>query len=330
MLVSFDTIIVVNPPFTITPRIVTLISEVSLLLGKYEGLHAPVPQPKLRRRNRIRTIKDSLAIEGNTLDLKQVTALLEGKRVLGPEKDILEVRNAAALYARLGEFNPESVRDLLSAHHALMKDLVPDAGKFRRGAVGILKGSKVSHLAPPAKLVPKLMDELFSYLKAERQLSPILKACVFHYELEFIHPFSDGNGRMGRLWQSVILTRFNPVFEYLPVESLIRERQAEYYRALEESDKKGDCERFLEFSLEAIKVSLQELLEQLKPEPETPELRLQIARRLFSDRKFTRKDYLGVFKTVSTATASRDLALGVASGLLTKRGDKANTVYFFK
>ncbi len=318
------------PPFILTPKILNLVSEVSHLLGKYEGFHAPVPQPKLRRQNRVRTIKDSLAIEGNTLDLEQVTAIFGGKRVKGPKRDIGEVQNTIRLYESLYELNPIKEKDLLWAHGVLMKDLIPNAGKYRLGAVGILKGQKVSHLAPPAKQVPQLMDNLFSFLKNAKELSPLILACVFHYELEFIHPFSDGNGRIGRFWQSLILTKYQGVFEYLPVESLIKDRQESYYSILERCDKKGDSTDFIEFSLGTIRDALKDFLDQLKPDSETPQSRLELAQMEFKRREFSRKDYLQFFKTISTATASRDLALGVSEKKLIKTGTQATTQYRFK
>jgi len=318
-----------RPPFTITPMILNLVSEISLLLGRYEGLHAPAPQPSLRRRNRIRTIKDSLAIEGNTLHLDQVTAILEGKRVVGSKQEIREVQNAAKLYESLHDLKPDSARDLLKAHGVLMAGLDRDAGKYRSGGVGILKGTKVSHVAPPAKQVPRLMEELFGFLKDKSGLSPIVRACVFHYELEFIHPFADGNGRIGRFWQSLILARFHNAFSYVPVESLIRERQVGYYRVLERCDRSGDSTEFIEFSLENIRDALQDFLHHLKPEVQTSESRLDLAREEFARKDFSRKDYLHYFKTISTATASRDLARGVLKKALAKSGSQSTARYRF-
>jgi Fic family protein len=319
-----------RPPFKITSEILKFTSEISRLMGKYEGLHAPIPQPQLRRQNRVKTIKDSLAIEGNTLGLEQVTALFEGKRVLGPEQDIREVQNAIRLYESLHDLKPTQAKDLLWAHGILMKGLTPDAGRYRQGSVGIFKAQKISHIAPSAKHVPKLMGELFEFLKSEKELSPLIQACVFHYELEFIHPFSDGNGRIGRFWQSLILTKFHEVFEYIPVESLMRQRQAGYYEILEHCDKKGDSTEFIEFSLEAIGDALKDLMDNLKPSSETPQSRLEIASKEFGQHAFSRKDYLRFFKTISTATASRDLALGVKSKRLVQGGTQATAKYHFK
>ncbi len=318
-----------RPPFSVTPSVLTLVSEISLFLGRLEGLRAPTPQPQLRRQNRIKTIQGSLAIEGNTLGLDQVTAILDKKRIAGPRKDITEVENALRLYEATATFKAHSLKDFLKAHGILMKNLAADAGKFRAGAVGVLKGSKVAHVAPSAKRVPALMEDLFRFLKNDDEIPALIKACVVHYEIEFIHPFSDGNGRMGRFWQSVALARYHPLFEYIPVESLIKERQPHYYRVLGECDKKGDCTAFLEFMLEALRDALGAYIDELKPEPETSASRLRVAREHFEGREFTRKDYLAFFKTISTATASRDLVGGVADGALRKSGARALTRYRF-
>lgn len=318
-----------QPPFTLTPKILNLVSEISVFLGKYEGLQAPLPQPKLRKHNQIRTIQGSLAIEGNALDLDKVTAILEKKRVIGPKKDILEVQNALELYDHLHRFSPTLKKDLLRAHGILMKGLTLEVGKYRSGGVGILKGSKVSHVAPPALRVPGLIDDLIRFLKQKDDLSPLIKACIFHYEFEFIHPFSDGNGRLGRFWQHLILVKYHPGFEFIPFESLVKERQDLYYRSLEASDKKGESTLFIEFSLEVLRDALKEFLDHLKPAPETPGSRLETAKNEFGQRKFSRKEYLQLFKTISTATASRDLALGVSQGILEKFGTQATARYQF-
>ena len=318
-----------KPPFTLTAQILNLVSEISRLLGRYEGLHLPIPQPMLRRQNQIRTIQGSLAIEGNTLDFDQVTAILENKKVLGPKKDILEVQNALSLYESLNDFKPTASKDLLKAHAILMRNLTEGAGKYRTGAVGILKGSKVSHIAPPASRVSGQIEDLLGFLKQDKDTSPLIKAAVFHYEFEFIHPFSDGNGRMGRFWQHLILAKYHPVFEYLPFESLVKERQADYYLAFEQSDKRGESTAFIEFSLETIKTTLREFLDQLKPAAETPVLRLSLARERFQQHEFSRKDYMQFLKTISTATASRDLALGVSKHILRKTGTTALAKYSF-
>ena len=245
------------PPFTITPRILALVAEIAAATERVSA-QAKRMTPKLRRGNRIRTIQASLAIEQNTLTLEQVTALLEGKRVLGAPREIQEVRNAFAAYEALDKWNPSKESDLLAAHGILMHGLVARAGKYRTGGVGITQGQKVVHMAPPASRVSGLMRNLQAWL-AETDVHPLVASCVFHYEFEFIHPFLDGNGRMGRLWQTLILSRWTPLFAWLPVESVVRERQADYYAVLGRCDKAGDSTEFIEFLLEAILSALREL-----------------------------------------------------------------------
>lgn len=329
MIVSYDTIILMKPPYEITPLVLNLCSEITLLLGKLEGLHISKPEPKLRKSNRVRTIQASLAIEGNTLELGQITAILEGKKVLGTRKEILEVHNAVNVYNQMMSLKPFQTFSFLKAHLLLMKGLIPDAGQWRSGNVGIFHGDRVAHAAPQAKRVPELMNQLFSFAKTEKQIHPLVLSALFHYEVEFIHPFSDGNGRMGRLWQSVILSHYHPFFEFTPVESVVKERQSEYYNALGNSDKKGSATPFIEFSLATIQNALESLLPQLRQEPMTAKGRLDIARNFFAKKEFSRKDYLSLFKTISTATASRDLVFGIKEKELKKTGDRALTRYRF-
>lgn len=318
-----------TPPFTITPLILRWVSQIERLIGRIEGLDQPKPQPHLRKTNRVRTVHGSLSIEGNTLDLDQVTALLEGKRVLGPQEEIREVLNAIQTYDRLADFDPLQAKSLLQAHQQMMQDLIPNAGKWRRKNVGILKGSTVSHIAPQADRVPYLMDDLFAFL-AKDDLHLLIRSSVFHYELEFIHPFQDGNGRIGRFWQSVLLYHYHPAFEFIPLESLIKDHQQDYYQALENADRAGDSTHFVEFSLEMIHHALEDFLQNFSPKPLTAQERLDRAAQEFPTRKFSRKDYLALFKTISTATASRDLKHAVESGLLQKQGEKAQTAYEFR
>lgn len=318
-----------TPPFSIDSEMLALCAAIERLLGFLSGLTAIKPEPKLRRQNRIRTIKDTLAIEGNTLTIDQVTAILEGRRVLGPKNEVIEVQNAMKLYSELNQFNPRSERDFKKVHRLLMEDLLPSAGKYRAGGVGVLKGSIVSHIAPPARLVPKLIQDLFNYLKKEKKLHPLVVASIAHYEIEFIHPFEDGNGRMGRFWQSLLLTRYHPVFEYLPIESVIRDKQADYYEKLEKSDKSGSLNPFILFSLDVIRAALEDFSKDYRSKPQDQNERLKIAKAHFASKKFSRSEYLKLFKTISTATASRDLASGVDQEKLHKQGDRRNTVYFF-
>lgn len=296
-------------------------------LGRYEGIASPSPRLELRKQNHVRTLQGSLAIEGNTLSEEQVTAILEGRRVVGPKREIIEVQNANKVYERAASFHPSKEKDFLSAHKLMMQDLVENAGRYRSSHVGVVHGRKVTHLAPPHARVPFLMGQLFSFLRKKDEIGSLLKSAVFHYEVEFIHPFSDGNGRMGRLWQHVILHRFHPLFALLPIESLIKSRQQEYYRALRTSDKAGNSTDFILFSLETILQSLEEFFDELKPERQSSSSRLEQAKKHFEKREFSRKDYLRLFKTLSSATASRDLKTGVEEKRLSRSGDKARARY---
>jgi Fic family protein len=239
-----------KPPFEITSKIIRRISSISEQIGRLDGQQL-VLSPQLRKQNRIRTIQSTLAIEGNTLSLDQVTAILDGKRVLGQPREIQEVQGAIRAYEALPNWNPASVQDLLQAHQYLMADILVDAGKFRKGGVGIHKGDRVVHVAPPANLVPTLMADLMEWVSTTDD-HPLIKSCVCHYELEFIHPFLDGNGRMGRLWQTLILGQWNALFYLLPIESLIKDQQDRYYQVLEEADKAASSTLFIEFMLDVI------------------------------------------------------------------------------
>lgn len=304
------------------------VATISRILGKFENLARP-PQPLLRRKNRIRTVGGTLAIEGNTLTLEQVTDILDDKRVVGSPREILEVKNAIDAYAAVATYRPSTEKSLLVAHRQVMRNLLSDAGHYRAGNVGIFKGSRVSHIAPKAARVPPLMKQLFAYLASTDETHPWIKAIVFHYELEFIHPFTDGNGRMGRLWQHVLLVHQDPMFEFVPTESIVHRRQAEYYHALETSDGAGHCTPFIEFMLSALEDSVQEFFAVLEPAPQTAESRMALARTHFVNQSFTRKDYLQLFKALSSATASRDLAAAVQGGHLLRNGDKATARYRF-
>jgi Fic family protein len=318
-----------SPSYTITPGILSSVARIERLLGRIEGFEQPKPQPQLRKSNRVRTIQGSLAIEGNSLDLDQVTALVEGKRVVGRKEEIQEVVNAIKVYDGLAEFDPFSPKSLLKSHRLMMDGLIPDAGKWRTRNVGILKGSKVSHIAPKADRVPHLMDDLFRFLKT-KELNPLIRSCVFPYELEFIHPFQDGNGRIGRFWHTLLLYHYHPAFEFIPIESLIRDHQQEYYSALESSDRAGDSTAFVEFSLGTVMDSLEDFISSFAPKPLTANERLLRAKKHFTTREFSRKHYRELFKTISTATASRDLKQAVDSNFLTKTGEKALTLYLFQ
>ena len=270
-----------------------------------------------------------MAIEGNTLDLDQVTALLEGKRVIGRKEEIQEALNAIATYDLMAKFDPFSPESLLEAHQTMMDQLIPDPGKWRTRNVGILKGSKVGHIAPKADRVPHLMDDLFRFLRTNGY-NALIRSCVFHYELEFIHPFQDGNGRIGRFWQTLLLYHYHPAFEFIPIESLIREHQQEYYAALEASDRSGDSTAFVHFSLGIILQSLEDFVSSFSPKPLSATERLSRAKEHFVHREFSRKLYLELYKAISTATASRDLKQAVEAGILSRSGEKSLTLYRFR
>ena len=238
-----------RPPYTLTPAMVALVAEIAgevnrLSLSSGDNL-------RLRRTNRIRTIRGSLAIEGNTLNEDQITAILEGKPVIAPPREIQEVRNALAAYERLNGWQPAREADLLEAHRILMAGLLNDAGHYRSGGVGVMQGRQVIHMAPPAERVPELMTDLLAWLDSCEEHA-LIASSVFHYEFEFIHPFADGNGRLGRLWQTLILNRWQPVLADLPVESLVHAHQQAYYRAIAESTKQTDSAPFITFMLERI------------------------------------------------------------------------------
>jgi Fic family protein len=246
-----------KPPYTITSAIVNLVAEISETIGRYTVLAEQNLTPRLRRENRIRTIQASLAIENNTLTLEQVTAVIEGKRVLGHPREIQEVRNAFATYEALEEWDAASEEDLLMAHEVLMRGLVDETGRYRSGGVGIFRGEQLVHMAPPANRVPQLIADLLGWLENTNE-HPLVASCVFHYDFEFIHPFADGNGRMGRLWQTLILRTWKPLLAYLPVETVIRDRQENYYRVLAVADQQADATPFFEFMLSALRDALRE------------------------------------------------------------------------
>ena len=313
-----------KPPYEITSLILKYIASISEKIGEVNAKYLVKTNPSLRKQNRIKTIHSSLSIEGNTLSEEQITAIIENKRVVGPQKDIIEVLNAFDVYKNTPILKYHSEKDFLKAHKMLMNDLIENPGKYRTKGVGIVKGSKVEHVAPPYENVPFLMKDLFQYLKDTSEIS-LIKSCVFHYEMEFIHPFMDGNGRMGRLWQTVILMEQYPVFEFLPFETIISKNQTAYYNALSASDKEGKSTKFIEYMLSIMDQSLSELLENTAKKL-SDEDRIQIFIENVVD-DFSRKDYLNYFKDISSATASRDLKKAVEMGFITKQGDKKTTTY---
>ena len=316
-----------TPPYDITQKILKQISTISVQIGEVNANYLSKQSPQLRKQNRIKTIHSSLKIEGNTLTEEQITALIEKERVVGPKKDIQEVLNAIKVYDNLNRYKFYSEKSFLKAHLELMNGLDESAGKYRKQGVGIVKGTKIEHVAPPFKNVPYLMKDLFHYLKNKEELT-LIKSCVFHYEMEFIHPFLDGNGRMGRLWQTLILMHEYPVFEFLPFETLISETQDKYYKALAMSDKSGKSTIFIEYMLGVIQASLEHLLNY-------NHRILKDMDRLayFSNlgiKEFNRKDYMNIFKNISSATASRDLKKGIELNMFKSIGEANKTKYTLK
>lgn len=247
-----------KPPFHMTDKMTFLIAEISEQVGRITVLQEGTLSPHLRRENRIRTIHSSLAIEHNSLSLEQVTAILDGKRVLGNPNEIKEVQNAYEAYELMLRLDPSSVDNLLKAHKLMMNGLVPENGKFRSGGVGVFDGEVLIHMAPPAEFVPEHIHNLFAWYQ-HSEIHPLIKSAVFHYEFEFIHPFADGNGRMGRMWHSLLLGKWKELFFWLPIEELIQSRQKEYYDTLGAADKQADSAGFVELMLEIIRDSLKEV-----------------------------------------------------------------------
>lgn len=238
-------------PFHTTDKITNLVAEICEQIGRITVLSHGNLNPHLRRENRIKTIHSSLAIEHNSLSLEQVTAIINGQRILGNPNEIREVKNAYDSYEIMLELDPYSIEDLLRAHEIMMRHLINENGKFRSGEVGVYNGEVVIHMAPPASLVSGLINDLFAWYQ-KSEMHPLVKSAVFHYEFEFIHPFSDGNGRMGRMWHSLLLGKWNEIFYWLPIEELIRSRQKEYYDALGKADKEADSSSFVELMLKII------------------------------------------------------------------------------
>ena len=245
-----------QPPFHMTDKITNLTAAICELLGQIKILSRGNLAPHLRKENRIRTIHSSLSIEHNSLTLEQVTAIIDGRRILGNPVEIQEVKSAYTAYEMMLTLDPYSVDDLLKAYKAMMNELISENGRFRSGGVGVFNGKVLVHMAPPANMVPGQIQDLFTWYKTA-EIHPLIRSSIFHYEFEFIHPFADGNGRMGRMWHSLLLGRWNEIFYWLPVEDLIRLRQEEYYNAPGKSDRDADSCAFVEFLLQMIMDTLQ-------------------------------------------------------------------------
>ncbi len=271
MKIAPPTITTNTPPLTITPTIVGLVAEISEKVGVLSAQPEHKNTLRLRRVNRIRTIQGSLAIEGNTLSEAQITAILEGKQVVAPPREIQEARNAITAYEQFEQWIPTNQNHLLKAHQILMKGLIDNAGHYRSNNVGVMNGEQVIHMAPQADRIRQLMQQLLLWLK-NCELHPLISSSVFHYEFEFIHPFADGNGRMGRLWQTLILSQWNPLFAHIPVESIVHSHQSDYYYAINQSTQQTDSAPFVEFMLAIILETVTTITPQVTPHA-TPQVR---------------------------------------------------------
>jgi Fic family protein len=309
-----------KPPFAITNSILNKIAQIGELVGQVNAVAGLTTNPMLRRTNRIRTIYSSLAIEQNTLSLEQVTAVLSGKRVIAPPKDIAEVKNAYEIYEMMDSLNPYSVDDLLNAHAVLTRGLTEESGCFRSGPVGVVdKQGNILHFGTLPDYAPGLTMELLDWIKVS-DIHMLIKSCVFHYELEVIHPFADGNGRIGRLWHTLLLTQWKPLFAWLPVESIIHDRQDEYYAAINRSNYEGESTAFIEFMLSAIQEALTEAAQTsgVAKTMTTDQLRwYKIQKFLKKNGTITNADVRQLFN-VSSATANRILFKYTDEGKLQK------------
>ena len=301
-----------KPPFTITPKILDLVSKITEYATKLEMLEPQTVSPTLRKVNKIKTITGTLEIEGNTLGIEKVTAILEGKRVLGTATEIAEVQGAIKVYDELENFDYKNIDHILKAHKIFMGEILTKAGTFRTKDVGVGGRGGVVHIAPPSAQVPNLMSDLFSWLQ-NSDIHPLIKSSIFHYEFEFIHPFIDGNGRIGRLWQSLILYSWKNIFSKIPIESVIRDTQKSYYKALEDSGSLGESTPFIEFTLEAILLTCKKTLDETQNVPlivpkNVPLKRLDQIIHLIKENKDITIDQLANACNVSSKTIKRDIA----------------------
>jgi len=332
-----------KPNYIITDELITLIAQIAARVDVLTVQSGMQQNPKLRRLNRLRSIHSSLAIENNSLSLEQVTALFNGENVLAPPQDICEAQNAFEVYDRLLEFDPYDGMDLLSAHRILMKNLVQAPGEYRSGNMGVVRGNKVVHIAPPADNVSGLMADLLRWTK-ETSAHPLIKSCVFHYEFEIIHPFPDGNGRMGRMWQTLLLYQWKEIFAWIPVETIVHERQQEYYAAIGRSNDAGDCTEFLQFMLQAIwdtletyavndnvtilSIDTQSILNRYSIDTQSPQADkiVHIISFLEVNKRVTSSE-AAAFLSISTVWASKILRRMVEYGLVNKIGKNRYTYY---
>lgn len=306
-----------QPPFEITEQILTEVAEISELVGKASVKSSILRDPTLRRTNRIRTVYSSLAIEQNTLDIEQVSAVISGKRVLAPPKDIAEVLNAYEIYECMDSLDPYSIDDLLKAHSIMVRGLVSEAGVFRSRPVGVVDESgNIIHFGTLPQYVPRLVSELLGWVK-ESRLHMLIKSCVFHYGFELIHPFSDGNGRMGRLWHTLLLSKWSPVFAWLPVESVIHDNQSEYYNAINTSNDNGSSTVFIVFMLSVIKSALLETVSITQSAAGSRSAqRTEIIREYLKTHEHIKNSDVQRLLSVSASTATRILRDAAANGIL--------------
>ena len=320
-----------KPPFEITNSILDKIAEIAELVGHVNATAGLSTNPTLRRTNRIRSIYSSLAIEQNTLSLEQVTAVLNGKRVIAPPKDIAEVKNAYEIYEMMDSLNPYSVDDLLNAHAVMTRGLVEESGCFRSGPVGVVdKQGNILHFGTLPDYVPGLVNELLDWTQ-KCDYHMLIKSCVFHYELELIHPFADGNGRIGRLWHTLLLTQWKPMFAWLPVESIIHDRQEKYYNAINQSNYDGESTAFIEFMLSAIKASLIDAISTIDAMSDgmmdKDTLRWMQIKKFLETHTFIMNADVRMICDVSAATANRILAGLVDDGKLIKYRESRHWAY---
>lgn len=320
-----------NPPFELTNQIVSDVAEIAELVGRVSSTDRLSVNPALRRSNRIKTVYGSLAIEQNTLTLDQVTAVLDGKRVLAPPKDIAEVRNAFEIYDRLEELNPYSIDDLLTAHGVMMRGLEQEAGAFRSRPVGVVNQTgEIVHFGTLPQYVPEAVANLLEWVESS-ELPMLIRSCVFHYEFELIHPFADGNGRTGRLWHTLLLSKWNPIFAWLPVESIVHDHQQEYYEAINHSNAAVSSTAFIEFMLSAIKASLMEAVNMSDEMSDAPKdkaaNRWKQIEQFLEHHKVIQNADVRQICGVSAATANRILSKLAAEGKLVKCREGGHWAY---
>ena len=321
-----------SPPFKITNEILNFVYEIGELVGKISAEKEFEKNLTLRRENRIKTIYSSLAIEQNTLTLEQVTDVINGKRVLAPPKDIKEVQNAYEIYERLDELNENSVKDLLLAHKIMTSELIKESGRFRSKNAGVYQGDKLIHMGTLPEYIPELINNLFLWLKNSKE-HPLIKAAVFHYEFEFIHPFQDGNGRIGRLWHSLILSKWKKIFAWLPVESLVQKYQKEYYITINNSNRDGESTEFILFMLRIINETLIELVENKKTTDKMTDKnreRIKLVIKYLSQNNSINNKETQNLLNISEATAKRFLNKLVKENILEAVGEYKARKYIKK